>query len=90
MTSSGVTLRTKGSSGGHNGLRSIISTLASQEVPRLRLGIGAVRGDDAADHVLGRFNRAESKTMDETYDHAAECVEMWVREGSLAAMDRYN
>jgi len=83
-------LRAKGSDGGHKGLRSVIATLGTQDVPRLRLGIGAVRGDEAADFVLGRFNRAEAKEMDEAYDHAADCVELWVREGSLAAMDRYN
>jgi PTH1 family peptidyl-tRNA hydrolase len=83
-------LRNKGSDGGHNGLRSILSTLGTQDVPRLRLGIGAVRGDDAAGYVLGRFNREESKAMDEAYDRAADCVELWIREGSLVAMDRYN
>ncbi len=85
-----IRLRVKGSAGGHNGLRSIISTLGTQDVSRLRLGIGSVRGDVAADFVLGRFNREESKAMDEAYDHAADCVELWIREGSLAAMDRYN
>ncbi len=83
-------LRTKGTDGGHKGLRSMIATLGTREFPRLRLGIGAVRGDEAANFVLGRFNRAESKQMDEFYDHAADCVELWIREGSLAAMDRYN
>lgn len=83
-------LRTQGSDGGHNGLRSIFGTLGTREVPRLRLGIGDVRGDDAADFVLSRFNREEAKAMDEVYDRAADCVELWVREGSLAAMNRYN
>ena len=85
-----IRLRTQGTHGGHNGLRSVFETLGTNEVPRLRLGIGAVRGDDAADYVLARFNRAEAETMDEVYDRAADCVELWVREGSLAAMNRYN
>jgi PTH1 family peptidyl-tRNA hydrolase len=83
-------LRTEGSHGGHNGLRSLIDTLGTSGFPRLRLGIGSVRGDDAADYVLSRFDRAEAKEMDEVYDRAADCVELWVREGSLAAMNRYN
>lgn len=83
-------LRPGGSHGGHNGLRSLIDTLGASDFPRLRLGIGAVRGDDAADYVLSRFNRAEAKEMDEVYDRAADCVELWIREGSLAAMNRYN
>ena len=85
-----IRLRTKGSAGGHNGLRSVIGTLGTQDVPRLRLGIGAVRGEDAADFVLARFNREEKKAMDEVYDRAADCVELWVREGPIAAMDRHN
>jgi PTH1 family peptidyl-tRNA hydrolase len=85
-----VRLRTQGSAGGHNGLRSVIGALGTQDVPRLRLGIGAVRGEDAADFVLARFNREEKKAMDEVYDRAADCVELWVREGPIAAMDRHN
>ena len=83
-------LRTGGSHGGHNGLRSVLGVLGTTEVPRLRLGIGSVRGDDAADYVLARFNRAEAKVMDEAYDRAADCVELWIHEGPIAAMNRYN
>jgi PTH1 family peptidyl-tRNA hydrolase len=83
-------LRTQGSDGGHNGLRSILGSLGTQEVARLRLGIGDVRGDDAADFVLSRFNREEAEAMEVIYDQAADCVELWVREGPLAAMNRYN
>ena len=85
-----IRLRTRGSDGGHKGLRSIMGVLGTPEVSRLRLGIGSVRGEDAADFVLGRFNRAEAEAMDEVFDRAADCVELWIREGSLAAMDRYN
>ena len=85
-----IRLRTQGSGGGHNGLRSVIAALGTQDVSRLRLGIGAVRGDDTSDFVLARFNRGEMEVMDEVYDRAADCVELWVREGPLAAMDRHN
>jgi PTH1 family peptidyl-tRNA hydrolase len=85
-----IRLRTKGSHGGHNGLRSVIGSLGTSEFHRLRLGIGAVRGEDAADYVLARFNRAEAAEMDEVYDRAADCAELWVREGPLEAMNRYN
>jgi PTH1 family peptidyl-tRNA hydrolase len=85
-----IRLREGGSHGGHNGLRSVLGVLGTTEVPRLRLGIGDARGGDAADYVLARFGRAEAETMDEVYDRAADCVEAWVREGPVAAMNRYN
>ena len=84
-------LRRSGSHGGHNGLRSIFESLGTNEVPRLRIGIGpAPEGADQADFVLEPFTRAERGELDEVIGRAADCVETVAREGFQAAMNRYN
>ena len=84
-------LRRSGSHGGHNGLRSIFESLGTNEVPRLRVGIGpAPEGEEQADFVLEPFTRAERGALDEVIGRAADCVETVAREGFQAAMNRYN
>jgi PTH1 family peptidyl-tRNA hydrolase len=84
-------LRRSGSHGGHNGLRSIFESLGTNEVPRLRVGIGpAPDGADQAEFVLEPFTRAERAGLDEVMGRAADCVETVVREGLQTAMNRYN
>ena len=84
-------LRLKGSSGGHNGLESILERLGSQEVPRLRVGIGPVpEGADPKDFVLGPFRASERALLDETIARAVEAVRVSVREGFETAMNRFN
>ena len=57
-------IRAKGSAGGHNGIKSIISHLGSDKFPRIKIGVGAKpEGWDLADHVLGRFSDEDNKTM---------------------------
>ena len=56
-------IRAKGSAGGHNGIKSIISHLGSDKFPRIKIGVGAKpEGWDLADHVLGRFSDEDNKT----------------------------
>jgi PTH1 family peptidyl-tRNA hydrolase len=84
-------LRRSGSHGGHNGLRSIFESLGTNEVPRLRIGIGpAPEGADQAEFVLEPFTRAERGELDEVIGRAADCVEAVALEGLQAAMNRYN
>jgi peptidyl-tRNA hydrolase, PTH1 family len=84
-------LREQGSSGTHNGMRSIVSLLGSQAFPRLRVGIGqGPPGRDAAKYVLGRFTREEEARLPEIRARAADAIEVVVREGLIAAMNRYN
>jgi PTH1 family peptidyl-tRNA hydrolase len=84
-------LRGKGSDGGHNGLGSIIETLGTTGFPRLRLGIGPVPEDvDQADFVLTPPSGSEVERAREMVARAADCVELWVREGTDAAMSRFN
>ena len=80
-----------GSSGGHNGLKSVIASLGTQQVPRLRIGVG--RGDrrrDLADHVLARFDPEERQTIAEAIERAADAAEVFVTDGPDVAMNRYN
>jgi PTH1 family peptidyl-tRNA hydrolase len=84
-------LRAGGSAGGQKGLADIIRKLATEEFPRLRIGIGRPPGQmDAADFVLSKFRRGEQKPMDEAVVRAAEGVELWIRQGIGPAMNRIN
>jgi peptidyl-tRNA hydrolase, PTH1 family len=83
-------LREKGSAGGHNGLKSLIGALGTQEFSRLRVGIGEAPQGEAVDFVLTRFKPAERKPMQEAYESAANCVEDWLTLGVAAAMNKYN
>lgn len=84
-------VRRSGSHGGHNGLRSIFESLGTNEVPRLRVGIGPAPDEaDQADFVLEPFTRAERGRLDEVVSEAADCVETIARDGLTAAMNRYN
>ncbi len=84
-------IRLKGSSGGHNGLGSVLENLGTQQVPRLRLGIGPVpSGEDPADFVLKAFASGEKKAVEEAIQTAAEAVRAAVAEGIETAMNRFN
>lgn len=83
-------LRADGTAGGHNGLKSIIGALGTTEFPRLRIGVGAPDGRPMVDHVLGRFNRAEGEAISVTMEEAADAIEILLRDGLEAAMNRYN
>ncbi|MCL6629059.1 MAG: aminoacyl-tRNA hydrolase, partial [Armatimonadetes bacterium] len=83
-------IRARGSSGGHKGLRSIIHSLASEDFPRIRIGIGSPEQIDMVDYVLSRFNRSERRTIKEAVEKAADAVEAILSEGLDQAMNRFN
>jgi peptidyl-tRNA hydrolase, PTH1 family len=84
-------LRKFGGHGGHNGLRSIIEALGSQDFPRLRIGIGRPReGREPTGHLLNRIHPDERTRLSATLDLAVEALEVSLREGFEAAMNRYN
>ena len=84
-------LRAKGSSGGHNGMRSIIKDLSTQDFPRIRIGVGRPVGrSDTIDHVLGAPSREEGKLIDEAVERAAEAVSVILSDGVDVAMNRFN
>ena len=82
-------MRTAGSAGGHNGLKSIIQELGTVEFPRLRVGVGRQAGE-LKNHVLGRFSEDEKAQIDAAVKRAADAAELFARENILAAMNRYN
>lgn len=83
-------LRRQGSSGGHNGLQSIIECLGSEEFARLRIGIGRSNDADAVAHVLGSLSPEEQELMDSKLAAAADAVRLWIRLGVEAAMNTVN
>ena len=83
--------RREGGAGGHNGLKSIIQSLATQAFPRMRVGVG--RGDnrrDLADHVLGRFDADERDTVSAAVLRAADATEMFLSDGIERVMNAFN
>ena len=76
---------------GHNGLKSIVAHLHTQDFVRVRIGIGKPPGSrQGADHVLRRFSKAERKEIDVTLEEAADAVELILAEGVGVAMNRVN
>lgn len=83
-------LRGEGSAGGHNGLASTIQQLRSNAFPRLRVGIGRPQWGDARNYVLTRFSQEQAAELPAVIARAADAAEVWLTEGLLAAMNRYN
>ena len=84
--------RAKGSSGGHNGLRSIEEALGTQEYARLRIGVGRaepVPGERLRDFVLGDFADTESAVVRELFPALCAGVTTWIMDGIVAAMNRH-
>ncbi|MGQ0642432.1 MAG: aminoacyl-tRNA hydrolase [Gemmatimonadaceae bacterium] len=87
-------LRAQGSAGGHNGLRSVEAALGTREYARLRIGIRPADPQreiaDLSDFVLAPFGKSERGAVDELLPKLADAVEIWVRDGIVAAMNKHN
>lgn len=84
-------LRAKGSSGGHKGLQSIIDALQTENIPRLRIGIGSPpEGIDMATYVLSPFEPEEEMVIAKVIETAAEAAKVWAKEGIEVAMQQFN
>ncbi len=84
-------IRKKGSAGGHNGIKSIISHLGTDVFARIKIGVGEKpKKYDLADYVLGHFTKAEREMMEEGYKRAANAVEMIITGDIDAAMNEFN
>jgi len=84
-------LKAGGGAGTHNGMRSLVRMLGSDQFPRLRLGIGpAPEGEDLADWVLADFEREEMAQVGNILDTAVDCLEATLLDGVSAAMNRFN
>lgn len=86
-----IRTRRRGSDGGHNGLRSVLGALATNEIPRMRLGVGAPpSAAHQSDYVLDRFAPAETEAAAELVARAASAIECAIGDGIEAAMNRFN
>ena len=83
-------LRAGGGSAGHNGLESIIIQFGTEEIPRLRIGIGEAPREGAVDYVLSRFFEEEKPIVRSTIDRAAEAVKCTIDNGLISAMNTFN
>lgn len=91
LASGMLRLRANGSSGGQNGIKSIIERLGSQDFHRARVGIGRPPGRmDPADYVLQDFSAAEEEVFTSLRQTICDAIECWLFEGIEAAMNRYN
>ena len=85
-------IRKSGSAGGHNGLKSIIQHLGSDQYPRIKVGVGEKPHPDydLADWVLGKFVGEDKKTIEATVKTAADAVECIIADGCDKAMNKFN
>ncbi len=84
-------IRQRGSAGGHNGLKSVIDALGSDEFVRVRMGIRPEEEvEDLVSYVLGRFRRADLETVDEMLDQSVDAVRVVLKEGPQKAMNQFN
>jgi PTH1 family peptidyl-tRNA hydrolase len=86
-----IRIRQRGSSAGHNGMESVIGALGTQEFLRIRLGIAPDRKiSDGVQYVLAPFRKKQLLIVDEVLDAAADAVNVILKEGPAAAMNRFN
>ena len=85
-----IRIKRKGSAGTHNGLKSIVSCINSQDFIRVKVGVGKNKDVDLVNFVLGAFSKEEKEVIDESIERACEAVEMIVDGKINEAMNRYN
>lgn len=84
-------IRKKGSAGGHNGIKSIISHLGTEDFPRIKIGVGDKPKDwDLADYVLSRFHGEEETLIREALKDASDACKVMITSGIEAAMNQFN
>lgn len=84
-------LRPSGSSGGHQGLQSIINSLENSEFARLRIGIGRPKQNiEPAEYVLSPFNKREKEMLNKIQKKVIQCCEVWLTKGTTEAMNIFN
>jgi PTH1 family peptidyl-tRNA hydrolase len=85
-----VRLRAGGGAGGHNGLESVILQFGTEDIPRLRIGIGAAPRESAVDYVLSRFFEEERPLVRAAIDRAVDAVKCVIDNGLVSAMNTFN
>ncbi len=84
-----IRIREKGSAGGHNGIKSIISNMSTDIFPRIKIGVGQPKGD-LVSHVLGRFSQEEIQDLNEVIEASSQAVEIIIKDGTKEAMNKLN
>jgi PTH1 family peptidyl-tRNA hydrolase len=86
-----IRIRARGSSAGHNGMQSIINALQTEEIARIRLGVAPeTAGKGGAKYILSPFRKSQLAAVDEALEMSAQAMEVALREGIAAAMNRFN
>lgn len=85
-----IRMRPGGNTGGHHGLESVLSLLGSNEIPRLKIGIGDAGQKQIKGHVLGKFSKEELPVIEKVLDRAADQAICWVERGIQKAMNEFN
>ena len=83
-------IRTSGSPGTHNGMKSVVAQLGSRDFPRVRIGIGSNKDDNLIDFVIGKPSKSEEGVLADTVSEAALAVECYIKDGIDKAMNRFN
>ena len=83
-------LKMHSSSGGHNGIKSIIASLGNQDFPRLKVGIGSVKKHEVIDYVLGKFSKSELEVLNELFNTFDKIINSFINEGIDKTMNVYN
>ena len=83
-------LRERGGPGGHNGLESVIAQFGTEEIPRLRIGIGAAPREGSVDYVLSRFFDEEKPIARASVDRAVQALKCAIDNGLVSAMNTFN
>lgn len=82
-------IREKGSHGGHNGIKSIIANIGTDIFPRVKIGVGAPKGN-LVSHVLGKFNNDEVEILRETIKASSEAISIMLKSDTKEAMNKLN
>lgn len=85
-----IRVRGEGSGGGHRGMNDVIAKCGSQEIPRIRIGIGKVHRSETVDYVLSKFAPDEREPVEHAIVMAADATECWLKDGTTAAMNKFN
>ena len=90
LSTGNIRVRKKGSAGGHNGLKSIIGLLGTNEFPRIRVGVGECENGDMVAHVLGHYSEEDRERVDSSMEKVIGAVELFLEEDLDSAMNKYN
>ena len=86
-----IRIRAKGGPGSHNGMKSMVSCLNSENFPRIRIGIGRPSGEyDRIDYVIGQIDEEEKKILEQGQNEAVEAIKYWIKNGIDNTMNKYN